>query len=128
MNLLLDTHLLLWAAEGNLPSEAAKYIDDTRNTLFFSVASMWEIAIKNSLGRSDFFVDPSSLYRGLLDAGYIELEIKGRHTLLVSSLPLLHKDPFDRLLLAQSAHEGIPLLTADKAIAQYPGSVIFVRP
>ena len=126
MNLLLDTHILLWAAAGELPKEAARYIDGTSNTLFFSPASIWEVVIKSRLNRKDFIVDPPSLYRGLIDAGYEELDITGQHTLLVSSLPTLHKDPFDRLLLAQSAFEGIPLLTADEIIAQYPGSIIFV--
>ena len=127
MNLLLDTHILIWAAKGELPKEAAKYVEDTNNTLFFSSASIWEIVIKNGLGRKDFYVDPLSLYSGLINAGYEELEITGRHTLLVSTLPLLHKDPFDRILLAQSASEGITLLTSDETVSQYPGSVIFVK-
>jgi len=127
MNLLLDTHILIWAAMDELPKEAAKYVDDINNKLYFSPASIWEIVIKNGLGRKDFFVDPTSLYSGLIDAGYEELEITGRHTLLVSTLPLLHKDPFDRILLAQSASERISLLTADALVAQYPGSVIFVN-
>ena len=126
MNLLLDTHLLLWAAAGKLPKDAAKYINDRANTLFFSTASIWEIVIKSGLGRSDFVVDPSALYMGLTYAGYKELEIAGRHTLLVSTLPPLHKDPFDRLLIAQAAFEGMSLLTCDELIAQYPGSVIYV--
>jgi len=127
MNLLLDTHILLWAAAGELPHEAARYIEDVNNTLFFSPASIWEVVIKNGLGRKDFFVDPSLLYRGLVNAGYNELAITGKHTLLVSNLPLLHKDPFDRLLIAQSASEGILFLTADEMVAQYPGSIIFVK-
>ena len=82
--------------------------------------------IKRGLGRDDFAVDPASLYSGLLSAGYLELPITGRHTLLVSTLPPLHKDPFDRILLAQAASEGIPFLTADKTLLQYPGSIIAV--
>ena len=126
MNLLLDTHILLWAAADELPEEAARYVEDMNNTLFFSSASIWEIVIKNGLGRNDFVVDPPSLYKGLIDAGYKELSITGRHTLLISTLPLLHKDPFDRLLIAQSAAEGISLITADELIAQYPGSIILM--
>ena len=126
MKLLLDTHILLWAAAGELPSEAARYIEDMANTLLFSPASIWEIVIKRGLGRTDFVVDPASLHNGLLNAGYQELPITGLHTLLVANLPLLHKDPFDRILLAQAAAEGIPLLTADSNLKQYPGSVIFV--
>jgi len=127
MNLLLDTHILLWAAEDKLPTDASRYITDMANTLFFSPASIWEIIIKCSLNRSDFNVDPSSLYNGLINAGYLELPINGRHALLVRSLPLLHKDPFDRILIAQSACEGIAFLTSDELISQYPGHIIYVH-
>jgi PIN domain nuclease of toxin-antitoxin system len=127
MRLLIDTHILLWAAAGELPPEAARYIQNMDNTLLFSPASIWEVVIKRSLGREDFSVDPASLYSGLLSVGYQELPITGRHTLLVSNLPPLHKDPFDRILLAQSASEGVPLLTSDSVLAQYPGSLIFVK-
>ena len=127
MRLLIDTHILLRAASGELPSEAARYIRNMENTLLFSSASIWEVVIKRGLGREDFLVDPASLYSGLLTAGYEELPITGRHTLLVSNLPPLHKDPFDRILLAQSASEGIPLLTSDNILAQYPGSLIFIK-
>jgi len=126
MKILLDTHLLLWAAADKLPPKAARYIKDISNTLLFSPASIWEIIIKRGLGRADFAVDAASLYSGLLCAGYQELPITGRHTLLISSLPTLHKDPFDRILLAQAASEGIPFITADKMLTKYPGSVIFV--
>ena len=127
MKILSDTQILLWAAADELPPEAARYIEDTANTLLFSPASIWEVVIKQGLGRTDFSVDPASFYSGLLSAGYQELPISGRHTLLISNLPPIHKDPFDRILLAQAAAEGIPLLTADTILSQYPGSLIFVR-
>jgi len=127
MRLLIDTHILLWAASGELPHEAARYIQNMDNTLLFSSASIWEVVIKRGLGREDFLVDPASLYSGLLTAGYEELPITGRHALLVSNLPPLHKDPFDRILLAQSASEGIPLLTTDSILTKYPGSLIFIK-
>jgi len=126
MKILLDTHILLWAAADELPKEASRYIDDMANELLFSPASIWEVIIKRGLDRPDFFVDPASLYGGLISAGYEELPITGRHTLLVSNLPPLHKDPFDRILLAQAASEGIPLLTSDSLVSQYPGSIIFI--
>jgi PIN domain nuclease of toxin-antitoxin system len=126
MRLLLDTHFLLWAAAGTLTETASYYIEDKSNTLLFSPASIWEVVIKRALGRADFDVDPAMLYRGLVDAGYEELPITGGHALLVGSLPQLHKDPFDRILLAQSAAEHVPLLTADKTMTQYPGSIIFL--
>ncbi len=126
MRLLLDTNIIIWAATGRLPAEAARYIDDGDNALLFSSASIWEVAIKRSLRRADFTVNPVSLYSGLISAGYVELPIIGKHTLLVGTLPPLHKDPFDRLLLAQAIYEGIPLLTSDKVLSQYSSSVIYI--
>ena len=127
MKYLLDTHVLLWAAAGKLPEEALGLITDSSNELYFSAASLWEIVIKNSLGRDDFKVDPAVLRRGLLDAGYQELSVSGLHALAVADLPLLHKDPFDRVLLAQAKAEGITLLTFDAALADYAGPVLFIR-
>jgi PIN domain nuclease of toxin-antitoxin system len=92
----------------------------------FSAASVWEIAIKASLGRDDFTVDSRVLRRGLLDNGYEELPISGAHAAAVADLPLLHRDPFDRLLVAQAQVEGITLLTADALVARYPGPVRLV--
>lgn len=125
MKLLLDTHLLLWAAgePKRLPAAARKLINDPRNELLFSAASLWEITIKRSLGREDFRVDPRLLRRGLLDNGYAELAITGEHTIAVDSLPPIHKDPFDRLLVAQSMVESVTLLTSDPLLAQYPGPI-----
>jgi PIN domain nuclease of toxin-antitoxin system len=125
MKLLLDTHVLLWAAgqPEHLPEAARAMLEDPRNEPVFSVASLWEIAIKRSLGRSDFQVDARLLRRGLIENGYTELEIKAEHALAVDTLPAIHKDPFDRILVAQSMAEGILLLTADPQVAQYPGPV-----
>ena len=126
MNILLDTHILIWAAAGTLPESAAPYITNLNNTLLFSPASIWEIVIKKNLNRQDFRIDPAALYEGCLDNGYIELHISGSHVLAISGLPPIHKDPFDRLLLAQSRVEGVSLLTADKTLARYGGAVICV--
>lgn len=125
MKLLVDTHLLLWAAglPERLSSSARILLDDPDNELLFSAVSLWEIAIKRSLGRDDFQVEPRVLRRGLLDNGWIELAITSTHVLAIEHLPLLHKDPFDRLLLAQASEEGIVLLTADERLAAYPGPV-----
>jgi PIN domain nuclease of toxin-antitoxin system len=127
LKLLLDTHLLLWAAGDMLPEEAVRYFLDGENTLLFSPASIWEVVIKNSLNRPDFKVDSFALYRGLLDNGYEELCITGDHTLIAGTLPPIHKDPFDRILIAQAKFEGLVLLTADTIIARYPLSVICVK-
>lgn len=125
MKLLLDTHVLLWAAGApeQLPTEARKLLEDPRNELFFSAASLWEVAIKRSLGRPDFQVDARVLRRGLLDNGYGELAITSEHTVFIDNLPPIHKDPFDRILVAQASVEGIVLLTVDALVAQYPGPV-----
>ena len=125
MKLLLDTQLLLWAAAHprRLPAAARKLINDTRHELLFSAASLWEITIKNSLGRADFRVEARVLRRGLMDNGYVELPITSEHAVSVAALPDLHRDPFDRLLIAQASCEGITLVTADAVVAQYPGPI-----
>lgn len=125
MKLLLDTQLLLWAAgqPERLSKTARKLLDDPRNELLFSAASLWEVAIKSTLGREDFHVEPRLLRRGLLDNGYVELPITSLHAVGIDGLPPLHKDLFDRLLLAQALSEGITLLTSDSTLAQYPGPV-----
>lgn len=125
MKLLLDTHLLLWAAgqPERLSSPARTFIEDPAHQLLFSAASLWEIAIKHALGRSDFRADPALLRRGLLDNGYQELAITGAHAVAVGNLPPLHRDPFDRMLIAQAGAFGALLLTADPLVAQYPGPI-----
>jgi PIN domain nuclease of toxin-antitoxin system len=125
MKLLLDTHLLLWAAghPDRLSVEARRLIGDSDNELLFSAASLWEVVIKRGLGRDDFKVDSRTLRRGLLDNGYGELPIVSNHVVAVESLPAIHKDPFDRVLVAQATVEGITLLTTDSLIAQYPGPI-----
>jgi len=128
MKLLLDTHLLLWAAAGSfrLSAQVRALLGDKRNEPVFSVASMWEIAIKSGLGRQDFQVNPRLLRRGLLDNGYRELPITSEHVVAIDGLPPIHKDPFDRLLVAQSIIEGITLLTVDPLVGQYPAPVQMV--
>jgi PIN domain nuclease of toxin-antitoxin system len=128
VKLLLDTHLLLWAAEGvkRVPQNARAWIADPENDLFFSAASLWEIAIKSGLKRPDFQVDARVLRRGLIDNGYRELPIVSEHAVAIDALPAIHKDPFDRLLIAQASVEGITLLTDDATVAEYPGPVRLV--
>jgi PIN domain nuclease of toxin-antitoxin system len=121
----LDTHVLLWAAgePARLSASARRLINDADNEPLFSVASLWEIAIKRGLGRKDFQVDARLLRRGLLDNGYSELPIMSAHVVAVEDLPAIHKDPFDRLLVAQATVEGITLLTLDLVVARYPGPI-----
>jgi PIN domain nuclease of toxin-antitoxin system len=118
---LLDTHLLLWAAGGSkqLSQTAIELLDNPAHELAFSAASLWEITIKQGLGRTDFKVDAQRLHRQLLLHGYQEITISSLHALAVGTLPTLHKDPFDRLLLAQAHVEGLTLLTHDHTLAQY---------
>ena len=125
MRLLLDTHLLLWAAgqPERLPDVARALIGDPQNELMFSAASLWEVAIKSRLGRADFRAEPRLLRRGLLENGYDELAVTGEHAVATADLPPIHKDPFDRILVAQAAAEGIPLVTADPVVARYPGPI-----
>lgn len=128
MKLLLDTHLLLWAANqyDKLSPAAIQLMGDPHNELVFSAASIWEITIKQGLGRDDFKVNPRLLRRGLLENGYQELVITSFHALAVSQLAPIHKDPFDRLLVAQAQSESILLLTADSLVAQYGDMVKLV--
>lgn len=128
-HVLLDTHLLLWAAAGceQLSDGVIERLEDQNVQPLFSAASIWEVVIKTGLGREDFKVDAAILRRGLLDNGYQELPITSAHTLAVGRLPDLHRDPFDRILSAQASEEGIELLTADKTLAAYPGPITFVE-
>jgi len=123
--ILLDTQVLLWAAgvSDRLPAEARDLISNPANDLVFSAASLWEVTIKNSLRREDFRVDPHLLRRSLLDHGYRELAITGAHAVAVDLLPMIHKDPFDRILVAQAQTERMTLLTADARLGKYPGPV-----
>lgn len=125
MTLLLDTHLLLRGAANadRLPAAARALMNDPENEPLFSTASLWEIAIKNSLGRDDFRADPRLLRRGLLKHGYGELQIASEHIVTVVDLPAVHKDPFDRILVAQALVEGVTLLTTDARLGDYPGSI-----
>ena len=125
MKILLDTHLLLWAAgmPERLPPRVRALIARPETKPMVSAASLWEVAIKSRLGRADFSVDPRLLRRGLLENGYAELDVTGAHATAVDLLPPIHKDPFDRILVAQAQIEGITLLTTDEIVARYPGPI-----
>jgi len=128
MRLLLDTHLLLWAVASSrrLPAEARRLIDDPENDLFYSAASLWEIAIKSGLRRSDFVVDVAALHAALAEMAFAELPVRAVHTLAVTRLPEVHRDPFDRMLVAQAVTEPLVLLTNDEIVARYPAAVRLV--
>lgn len=128
MNLLLDTHLLLWAASApeRLSKKARALLLDPANRLLFSSASLWEIGIKRALGRNDFTVDPRRFWRLLVAHGYQEIAVGSEHALLAGELPPHHKDPFDRILVAQARVEGLTLLTVDRAVTKYGAPVLKV--
>lgn len=125
MRLLLDTHVLLWVAgrSEKLSVAGRRLLGRSTNELMFSAASLWEVAIKGQGGKADLGVDAGVLRRALLDSGYVELPVTGVHAAATSTLPAIHKDPFDRMLLAQAICEGITLVTADERLASYPGPI-----
>jgi len=121
VRILLDTHLLLWsvASSRRLPKQARALLLDAANEVFYSAASVWEVAIKSALRRSDFRVDPTVLVRALVQSGFAELPVSAAHAAGVARLPVIHRDPFDRLLVAQSVAEPLTLLTNDAMLARY---------
>ncbi|MCP2040772.1 PIN domain nuclease of toxin-antitoxin system [Neisseria sp. HSC-16F19] len=122
MKILMDTHVLLWLAfdeKHKLSPLSVALLDDFANELYFSLVSLWEIAIKSGLGKSDFAVDAALLHKGLLSVGCRELPIQLPHITQSAALPMLHKDPFDRLLLAQAQVENLHFLSADARIHEY---------
>jgi PIN domain nuclease of toxin-antitoxin system len=122
---LVDTQLLLWSASGSrrLPAAVGRLFRDGRHEFHFSAASLWEVAVKASLGRADFSVEARQLREVLVGNGFHELPITGAHAVAVSGLPDLHADPFDRLLVAQAQVEPMVLVTADQRLARYPGTI-----
>ena len=126
--LLVDTHLLIWWATmpEQLPAPARIPLESAEPPPVFSVVSIWEVAIKASLGRSNFKVNPLALRMGLLEQGFRELPIQAEHVMAVQHLPWIHRDPFDRLLVAQAARERLSLLTADRTLLGYGDGVRWV--
>jgi PIN domain nuclease of toxin-antitoxin system len=128
LNYLIDTQLLLWSAakKDRLPPDAKRLMEQPQNGLWFSVVSIWEIAIKRSLNKPDFLIDANPLRAGLLRSRYVELAIESRNVFGLFGMPFHHNDPFDRLLVAQAKSEGMILLTADRELGAYGDSVLVV--
>jgi PIN domain nuclease of toxin-antitoxin system len=122
MRLLLDTHVLLWAVASSrrLSKDARRLIEDPENDVFYSAASLWEIAIKSGLRRSDFRVDLEAIHTALPETGLVEAPIRAVHAVAVTKLPRIHRDPFDRMLVAQALTEPMVLVTNDAILAKYP--------
>ncbi|PHM35908.1 type II toxin-antitoxin system VapC family toxin [Xenorhabdus innexi] len=131
MDLLLDTNILLFMVyePEKLQSDIVDILEDTDKTLCFSAASIWEVVIKSNLNKADFSVDPEQFRDGLFEAGLIEIPIKSAHVLVVNDLPeKLHKDPFDRLIVAQAKYIKIPLITSDRKLIDLVSDYITVIP
>ncbi len=127
MRILLDTHILLWslADSKELSKKARKTINESDN-VFVSVASLWEIAIKSSLGKLETGVEADELNQIIIDSGFEILTINPDHISPIHSLPLHHRDPFDRLLIAQSIVEPLRFITHDQQLASYGNSIVLV--
>ncbi|CAI0819158.1 type II toxin-antitoxin system VapC family toxin [Serratia fonticola] len=131
MDFLLDTNILLFMAyePEKLTTYVVEVLEDTDKTLCFSAASIWEVVIKSNLNKPDFSIDPKQFREGLFDAGLIEIPIKSEHALAVSDLPeKLHKDPFDRLIVAQAKHNKLALITSDSKLIDFVSDYITVIP
>ncbi len=121
MVLLLDTHVLLWTLDApeRLPEDVVAQIESPETTVYFSAASIWEIAIKTALGKIDFRYSPEEIAQAARDTGFVELPVSAAHGAKVAHLPLHHRDPFDRLLIAQTLLLPAQLLTADSTLVPY---------
>lgn len=126
MNLLLDTHVALWAITDSpkLPKQARELIESPRSTVWISAATIWEIAIKHSLGRGDMPVSSQDAVRYFRESGYRFLSVEPEHAAAVEALPALHADPFDRILVAQAITEPMRLITHDPIVARYSDTII----
>jgi PIN domain nuclease of toxin-antitoxin system len=130
MRLLVDTHVLLWAAAQpeRLPPTFRRRLESPESTVLFSSSSIWEIAIKSRIGRLELAVEPEEIARTAVERGFEELPITSVHAAATARLPLFHRDPFDRLLVAQAIEEPARLLTMDRALSRYSELVELVGP
>lgn len=128
MKILLDTHVLIWALDSpqRLPERVRDDLADPANDVLFSSASLWEIAIKAGQGRSNFKARPALTWQGAIEAGFEELPVRSTDAIALMDLLQQHKDPFDRLLLAQAIVCPAWLYTADLQLRAYPGPVHYI--
>jgi PIN domain nuclease of toxin-antitoxin system len=128
VRLLLDTHILLWALiePNRLSAEFHAVLEDPNNEVLFSAASVWEMSIKAALGRADFQVAPARIVEAAQDTGFVELPVRAPAALQVAALPHHHRDPFDRLLVAQAMTEPAALYTADTQLQAYSTLVVCI--
>jgi len=128
MRLLLDTHLLIWALNEpqRLNATTRAILEDQAHEVLFSVASIWEIAIKSANGRADFAIDPQEVLNAAIRTGFIELQIRSDAAVQVGKLPLHHRDPFDRLLISQAMIETVRFYTSDPMLPPYSELVTLI--
>lgn len=126
MNLLLDTHVALWAITDSpkLSKKARELIESPKSSVWISAATVWEIAIKHGLGRGDMPVSSLDALRYFRESGYRFLPVEPEHAAAVEDLPAHHGDPFDRILVAQAIVEPMRLITHDPVVARYSDSII----
>ena len=126
--ILLDTHILLWALKEpkKLSRETRARLEDPEAVILFSAASIWEISIKAQIGRISFLARPNEIAKSALDSGFLELPVRSEAAAHVVQLPLHHRDPFDRLLIAQAISEPARFCTVDKGLAPYSNLVQFI--
>lgn len=126
MNLLLDTHVALWAITDSpkLPKKAREMIESPKSSVWISAATIWEIAIKHSLGRGDMPVSSQDALRYFRESGYRFLPVEPEHAAAVEDLPAHHADPFDRILAAQALVEPMRLITHDPMVARYSDTIV----
>ncbi len=126
MNLLLDTHIALWAItdSSKLPKKARDMIESSKSSVWISAATVWEIAIKHSLGRGDMPVSSQDALRYFRESGYRFLPVEPEHAAAVEELATHHADPFDRILVAQALVEPLRLMTHDPMVARYNDTII----
>ncbi|WP_280776451.1 type II toxin-antitoxin system VapC family toxin [Rhizobium sp. SG_E_25_P2] len=119
---MADTNILLWmmSSHPRLSQNHLNVLRSPANEIYFSATSIFEIAVKQQIGKFDFNVDAAEIRAALIERGYRELPVTGAHAVRVLDLPLIHRDPFDRLLIAQALSEDLVLMTADHVVADYP--------
>ena len=129
MQLLLDTHIALWAVteSARLPNAARALIEDERNEVHVSVASLWEIAIKHAFRAKAMPFSAAQAHEAFVDSGYVLVDIETPHVLGLEALEPLHRDPFDRILVAQARTFPLRLLTVDEQVARYDPSIILLK-
>jgi len=127
MRILLDTNVALAVGNGSEPPEVAEFVENEENDCFLSVVVLWEIAIKRSIGKLDIGMGLEEFASGFISQGYSVLNVQPKHIYALDMLPVVHRDPFDRLLVAQAQREDMMLITTDELLAEYGPLVKYIK-